>query len=71
LTPARQDEVLKDIEKSPFFATMRFVTAAGMFGNASYGGNQDRAGWKLIGFESHGIFQPPFGYYDAEAMKGG
>jgi hypothetical protein len=71
LTSAQQDEVLKSIDKSPFFDTMRFACAVGMFGNASYGGNQDQVGWKLIGFESHGINQPPFGYYDAELMKGG
>jgi hypothetical protein len=50
---------------------MRVVSAVGMFGNSSYGGNQGQVGWKLIGFESHGINQPPFGYYDAEVMKGG
>lgn len=71
LTPAQQDEVLKGIEQSPFFGAMRFVTCAGMFGNSSYGGNQGQVGWKLIAFENHGINQPPFGYYDAEVLKGG
>ena len=71
LTPAQQDELLKTVEKTEFFGQIRFVTVAGMFANPSYGGNQDRTGWKLIGFESHGIYQPPFGYYDAEEMKGG
>ncbi len=71
LTAVQQDEILKEIEKSPFFGAMRFVSAVGMFGNSSYGGNQGQVGWKLIGFESHGINQPPFGYYDAEVMKGG
>jgi hypothetical protein len=71
LTPEQQDELLKAIEHTPFFGQVRFATVVGMFGNASYGGNQDQVGWKLIGFESHGINQPPFGYYDAEVMKGG
>lgn len=71
LRPEQQDEYLKSIEKTPFFGQIRFVTCVGMFGNPSYGGNQGEAGWKLLGFQSHGIYQPPFGYYDAEAQKGG
>ena len=71
LTPAQQDELLKTIEPTPFFGQMRFATIAGVFANSSYGGNQNQVGWKLIGFEAHGVFQPPFGYYDAEALKGG
>ena len=70
LTPAQQDELLKTIERTPFFGQMRFATIAGVFANPSYGGNQNQVGWKHIGFEAHGIFQPPFGYYDAEALKG-
>jgi len=71
LTPEQQDEYLKSIEKGPFFGQLRFVTCVGMFSNPSYGGNQGEAGWKVLGFESHGIYQPPFGYYDAEALKAG
>jgi gluconate 2-dehydrogenase gamma chain len=72
LTPARQDELLKAIEQTPFFGNVRFITIAGMFANSSYGGNQGQVGWKLLGFEGHGIFQAPFGYYDAEyVQKGG
>jgi len=71
LPPAQQDELLKSIEQGPFFQQTRFATVVGMFGNPSYGGNQNQVGWKLIGFEAHGIFQPPFGYYDAEAARGG
>ena len=71
LSAERQDALLKEIEKTPFFGQCRFATLVGMFANPSYGGNQDQAGWKLMGFEAHGIYQPPFGYYDAEAAKGG
>ena len=71
LTPERQDEHLKSIQDTPFFGQTRFVTMVGMFGDPSYGGNQGQAGWKLLGFESHGIYQPPFGYYDAESRRGG
>jgi hypothetical protein len=71
LKAEQQDELLKEIEKTPFFGQTRFAAVVGMFGNPSYGGNQDQAGWKLLGFEAHGIYQPPFGWYDAEAAKGG
>ena len=67
----RQDELLRAIERTPFFGDMRFATVVGMFSNPSYGGNHDQAGWKLLRFQAHGIYQPPFGYYDAEARKGG
>jgi gluconate 2-dehydrogenase gamma chain len=67
----QQDALLKDIEKTPFFGQTRFATIVGMFGNPSYGGNQDQVGWKLLGFEAHGVYQPPFGWYDAEAARGG
>jgi len=71
LQPQQQDELLKEIEQGPFFGQLRFATVVGMFANPSYGGNQNQAGWKLLGFEAHGVFQPPFGYYDAEAQRGG
>ena len=31
-----------------------------------YGGNYDKVGWKLIGFQDDFYFKPPFGYYDRE-----
>ena len=63
--------MLKSIEKTPFFGQTRFATVVGMFGNPSYGGNAGEVGWKLLGFQAHGIYPPPFGYYDAEVLKGG
>lgn len=71
LPPSRQDELLKAIEETEFFRQTRFATVVGMFGNPSYGGNQNNVGWKLLGFQAHGLYQPPFGYYDAEARGGG
>ena len=67
----RQDELLRSIEQSDFFKEIRDASVVGMFANPSYGGNQNQVGWKLLGFQAHGIYQPPFGYYDAEAQKGG
>jgi len=63
--PERQDILLKDIEKTTFFGYMRYLTIAGMFADPSWGGNREKAGWKLLGFEDRAIWQPPFGFYDA------
>lgn len=62
-----QDEYLTRIEDTPFFRAFRFLTLAGVFGMAKYGGNRDDIGWKLIGMETvpH-AWTYPFGYYDAE-----
>jgi gluconate 2-dehydrogenase gamma chain len=67
LTPARQDELLRQIEPSVFFQTVRFDTLVGTFALPSWGGNRDFAGWRLIGVEHQPFFQPPFGHYDANA----
>jgi Gluconate 2-dehydrogenase subunit 3 len=64
LTAEQQDEFLKSVEETPFFAATRTLTLIGMFSSPSHGGNRNGAGWALIGFEDHHIFQPPFGYYD-------
>ena len=79
LSPDHQVEILKDWEKEdkenkdrkPFFEAVRSATIAGMFTDPSYGGNADQMGWKLLGFDNRGAWQPPFGSYDGEAMKGG
>jgi gluconate 2-dehydrogenase gamma chain len=67
LTAVQQDEVLRQIEDSPFFGTVRFATIVGTFGLPSLGGNQDHAGWHMLAFDHQPSFQAPFGYYDAEA----
>lgn len=66
LTAAEQDQLLREIEKTPFFEAARFDTIVGTFALPSWGGNRDHAGWRLIGFEHQPRFQAPFGYYDAE-----
>ncbi len=67
LSADQQIRVLKAIEKTPFFAQIRTHTITGFLANPEYGGNRDDIGWKLIGFEGKFHYQPPFGYYDAEA----
>ena len=69
LTPQQQDEVLKSIEQTPFFGTMRFATLAGMFSLPTHGGNKDFIGWKLIGQVEAMEFKAPFGWYDQPANR--
>ncbi len=64
LTPAQQDEILKGIEKTPFFGAMRFATIAGFLALPKYGGNKDYVGWKFIGQEHAFEQKAPFGWYD-------
>jgi gluconate 2-dehydrogenase gamma chain len=70
LAPPEQDAVLRDMEKTDFFDLVHYLTMVGMFGNPSYGGNRDRIGWKIIGFDPQAVHQPPFGYYDAQLVRG-
>jgi gluconate 2-dehydrogenase gamma chain len=64
LTAAQQDAIMKSMERSPAFATLRDATIAGYLSHPSYGGNRDGVAWKAIGFEDRMAWQPPFGYYD-------
>ena len=67
LTPDQQTALIRTIEKSDFFELLRTHTVLGFLGDPSYGGNRDKTGWRQIGFEDRMVWQPPFGYYDAEA----
>ncbi len=65
------DELLRDLEQNApdVFGMLSFLTVVGTFGVPERGGNRDQAGWKMIGFDARHAWQPPFGYYDAEAAK--
>jgi gluconate 2-dehydrogenase gamma chain len=67
LSNEQQIELVRSLEKSEFFEVVRTHTVLGFLGNPSYGGNREKVGWKYIGFEDRMAFEPPFGYYDAEA----
>lgn len=68
---SQQTLILKTVEDRPFFNQMIFLTHCGMFAMPSWGGNRDKAGWALLGFENLHAWQPPFGFYDAEALERG
>ena len=61
LTSGQQDEVIREIEATPFFQAVRFDTIVGTFALPSWGGNRDYAGWHLLGLEHQMTFQAPFG----------
>lgn len=70
LSADQQIQLIHAIENTDFFELLRTHTLYGLLGNPSYGGNRDRIGWKLIGFDDRHVFQPPFGYYDDPANRG-
>ncbi len=57
---------LETVQASPFFATMRLLTLAGLLALPQYGGNRDKLGWKLVGFVDQHAWEPPFGHYDRD-----
>jgi len=61
----QQTSVLKEVEDTPFFGTLHFLTMMGMFCLPKYAGNKDNIGWDLLGFDHQHVWQAPFGYYDA------
>ena len=71
LTGDQQDDILHAIEKTPFFQAAYFDTICGTFALPSRGGNRDHAGWRLLGLTHQPVFQPPFGYYDADVNRRG
>ncbi len=64
LTDEQQDTLLRSIESTEFFGSLRFATIAGMFALPRYGGNRDYIGWKLVDQQSVFEYVPPFGWYD-------
>ena len=50
LSDEEQDDRLRQIESSHFFALLRQNTIEGMFCDPVHGGNVDMVGWQLVGF---------------------
>jgi gluconate 2-dehydrogenase gamma chain len=68
LSPEQQIAMVRHAEPTPFFWAIRFLTIVGMFALPEYGGNSEKAGWRLIGFDDRYRWQPPFGAYDGERV---
>lgn len=71
LDTTQQDELLTQIQTTEFFATIRYLSIAGMFSLPEYGGNKDRMGFQLLGLEEHQAWQAPYGFYDADYAEKG
>lgn len=70
LTSAQQIQVLTAMEKTPFFNLVRTHTITGFFASPVHGGNANKIGWQLIGYDDSLNHQAPFGYYDAQDGNG-
>jgi gluconate 2-dehydrogenase gamma chain len=57
---------LTSIETTPFFGTMKVLTVLGLLALPSYGGNEGKLGWRLVGFVDQHAWTPPFGHYDRD-----
>ena len=76
-TPAQQDAVLNAFKDSDpksgeahFFELLTVLTLEGFLADPSYGGNKDKAGWRLVGFELVGAEKadPTKGYDGAKHL---
>jgi hypothetical protein len=70
LTPAQQLEFLSANDRTLFFGQLRFVVLVGMFSNPQNGGNYDKAGYQVLGYDDRYVWQAPFGWYD-DKVNGG
>ena len=68
LNSEQQIKVLTEIERTPFFALVRTHTIIGFLSRPEHGGNHNKVGWELIGYDDSLKHKPPFGYYDAQAQ---
>src|SRR5258706_597568 len=53
LPAERQADIMASLEKdkNPFFFVLRGATITAMFSNPEYGGNFNKTGWKMLGFD--------------------
>ena len=61
---------LQTVEDTVFFRLCWTLTVWGTLVDPAYGGNRDRVGWSMIGFEDRHAWHPPFGHYDTDAHGG-
>lgn len=65
LDASAQRARLESIQQAEFFRTVRMHTVMGFLADPKYGGNRDKIGWKLMGFNDSHVHRAPFGFYDA------
>jgi gluconate 2-dehydrogenase gamma chain len=76
--PEQQDELLTLFKDSPpgtgeahFYELLVVLTLEGFLGDPSYGGNQGKVGWRLVGFDAIGTvaMAPPEGYDGPKCLR--
>ncbi|ADO69866.1 gluconate 2-dehydrogenase subunit 3 family protein [Stigmatella aurantiaca] len=76
--PAQQDDLLAIFKDSRpgsgeahFYELLLVLTLEGFLGDPSYGGNKDRVGWRLVGFDTVGTvaMAPPEGYDGPKCLR--
>jgi gluconate 2-dehydrogenase gamma chain len=67
------DAIVRGLEQDApdAFGALRTLVVFGAFAAPAHGGNRDKGGWALLGYDDRHVWQPPFGFYDAEATSGG
>lgn len=63
---ARQIDWLHSVDQTDFFHTVHRLTLLGLVASPKYGGNFNKTGWKVLGFDDRHLWQPPFGHYDQD-----
>jgi hypothetical protein len=69
LSADQRDALLRDIETTEFFASIRWATIAGMLALPTYGGNRNYVGWRALGIDGAMQYAAPFGYYDRPEIR--
>jgi gluconate 2-dehydrogenase gamma chain len=69
LTSPQRIELLRAVESSPFFQTLRTHTIMGFLADPAYGADPT-AGHRTLGFQPAHEYTPPFGWYDDKANGG-
>ena len=69
LSSDEQRRIMRQVESTAFFGLARNLAVMGTFADPSLGGNQGGAREKILQIEHRPAFQPPFGYYDAQAAR--
>jgi gluconate 2-dehydrogenase gamma chain len=76
--PEQQDDLLTLFKDSGpgtgeahFYELLVVLTLEGFLGDPSYGGNKDRVGWRLVGFDTVGTvaMAPPEGYDGPKCLR--
>jgi gluconate 2-dehydrogenase gamma chain len=65
LARRQQIEIMRRIERDPFFAVARTLVVIGTFADPSHGGNAGGVGWTTLGIQHRPSYTAPFGWYDA------